>query len=54
MQILQSTLNSRACNGAYVNFVTVVTKRSCRDVGNNDTYDVIYQKAADMVSPEEK
>ena len=27
--------------------------KSCRDVGNNDTYDEIYQKAADMVSPEE-
>ena len=25
----------------------------CRDVSNNDTYDEIYQKAADMVSPEE-
>ena len=27
--------------------------KSCRDVGNNDTYDKIYQKAADMVSPGE-
>ena len=27
--------------------------KSCRDVSNNDTYDEIYQKAADMVSPEE-
>ena len=27
--------------------------KSCRDVSNNDIYDEIYQKAADMVSPEE-
>ena len=27
--------------------------KSCRDVSNNDTHDEIYQKAADMVSPEE-
>ena len=27
--------------------------KSCRDVSNNDTYDESYQKAADMVSPEE-
>ena len=27
--------------------------KSCRDVSNNDTYDEICQKAADMVSPEE-
>ena len=27
--------------------------KSCRDVSNNDTYDEIFQKAADMVSPEE-
>ena len=27
--------------------------RSCQDVSNNDTYNKIYQKAADMVSPEE-
>ena len=27
--------------------------KSCRDESNNDTYDEIYQKAADMVSPEE-
>ena len=27
--------------------------KSCRDVCNNDSYDEIYQKAADMVSPEE-
>ena len=27
--------------------------KSCRDVSNNDTYDEVYQKAADMVSPEE-
>ena len=27
--------------------------KSCRDVSNNYTYDEIYQKAADMVSPEE-
>ena len=27
--------------------------KSCRDVNNNNTYDKIYQKAADMVSPEE-
>ena len=27
--------------------------KSCRDVCNNDTFDKIYQKAADMVSPEE-
>ena len=27
--------------------------KSCRDVSNNDSYDKIYQKAADMVSPEE-
>ena len=26
---------------------------SCQGVSNNDTYNVIYQKAADMVSPEE-
>ena len=26
---------------------------SCRDVSNNDTYDEIYQKVADIVSPEE-
>ena len=28
--------------------------KSCRNVSNNDTYDEIYQKAADMVSPKEK
>ena len=27
--------------------------KSCQDVSNNDTYDEIYQKAADMMSPEE-
>ena len=27
--------------------------KSCRDMSNNDTYDEIYQKAADMVSLEE-
>ena len=27
--------------------------KSCRDISNKDTYDEIYQKAADMVSPEE-
>ena len=27
--------------------------KSCRDVSNNDTYDKIYQKAADMKSPED-
>ena len=27
--------------------------KSCRDISNSDTYDEIYQKAADMVSPEE-
>ena len=27
--------------------------KSCRDVSNNDSYDKIYQKAADMVTPEE-
>ena len=27
--------------------------KSFRDVSNNNTYDEIYQKAADMVSPEE-
>ena len=27
--------------------------KTCRNVSNNDTYDEIYQKAADMVSPEE-
>ena len=27
--------------------------KSCRDFSNNDTYDEIYQKAADMVSCEE-
>ena len=27
--------------------------KSCRDVSNNDPYDEIYQKMADMVSPEE-
>ena len=27
--------------------------KSCRDVSNNGTYDEIYQKAVDMVSPEE-
>ena len=27
--------------------------KSCRDVSNNDTYDKICQKAADMVSPKE-
>ena len=27
--------------------------KSCRDVSNNDTSDEIYQKAADIVSPEE-
>ena len=27
--------------------------KSCRDVSNNDAYDEIYQKASDMVSPEE-
>ena len=27
--------------------------KSCRDVSNNDIYDEICQKAADMVSPEE-
>ena len=26
--------------------------KSCRDVSNSDTYDEIYQKVADMVSPE--
>ena len=26
---------------------------SCRDVSNKETYDEIYQTAADMVSPEE-
>ena len=28
--------------------------KSRQDVSNNDTYDEIYQKATDMVSPEEK
>ena len=27
--------------------------KSCGDVSNNDTYNEIYQKAADMVSPKE-
>ena len=27
--------------------------KSCRYVSNNDTYDEIYQKTAEMVSPEE-
>ena len=27
--------------------------KSCRDVSNNETYNEIYQKAADMTSPEE-
>ena len=27
--------------------------KSCRDASNNSTYDKFYQKAADMVSPEE-
>ena len=27
--------------------------KSCRDVKNNNTYDKIYQKAADVVSPQE-
>ena len=27
--------------------------KSCRDVSNNDTYDEIYQRAADKMSPEE-
>ena len=27
--------------------------KSCRDVSNNDAYDKIYHKAADMLSPEE-
>ena len=35
-----------------VNNLQSLTK-SCRDVSNSDTYDEIYQKAADMVSPEE-
>ena len=26
--------------------------KSCREISNNDTWDEIYQKAADMVSPE--
>ena len=28
--------------------------KSCRDISNNDIYDEIHQKAADMVSSEEK
>ena len=35
-----------------VNDLQSLTK-SCRDVSNSDIYDEIYQKAADMVSPEE-
>ena len=27
--------------------------KSCRDVSNNDTYDGIYRRATDIVSPEE-
>ena len=27
--------------------------KSCRDISNNDTFDEIYQKVADMMSPEE-
>ena len=37
--------------GFCVNDLQLLMK-SCRDVSNNDSYDEIHQKAADMASPE--
>ena len=50
-QLLQKAdIDSRTAVDCVNNLQSLMN--SCRDVSNNDTYDEICQKAADMVSPE--
>ena len=50
-QLLQEVVIDLRTAVGCVNNLELLMK-SCRDVSNNDTYDKIYQKAADMMSPQ--
>ena len=51
-QLLQKLdINSKTAVDCVNNLQSLTN--TCRDVSNNDTYDEIYQKAVDMVTPEE-